>query len=106
MSVGSVSEDNIGVSNPNVRMARSAWMKPAPEMLSKPGVAISIAVDCRIDFISDGDIPVPLNFWLPEINRAATPPACGAAAEVPKKLGKFGDSPTSRFKVEPRSTVV
>src|SRR3954469_24491139 len=65
-----------------------------------------MAVVCKTDFISLGGIPVPLNFWLPDINKAATPPACGAAAEVPKKLGKTGDSPGSRFKLEPRSTVV
>ena len=63
--------------------AASAWMRPNPESLSKPAGRMFRAVLCRVDStwagVMDGSAC--------RIN-AATPAACGAAADVPKKLGK------------------
>ena len=72
---------------PAAMSAASAWMRPEPESLSKPGAAMSIAVVCSAVRIcagvSDGTA------W----NMSApTPAAWGAAAEVPKKLGKASPS--------------
>ena len=64
---------------------------------------ISIAVFCNSNFICGPVNDSPLKyFFFASINNAATAAACGAAAEVPKKLG---NASLSMF-TPPKSTVV
>src|SRR5262245_62561193 len=60
-------------------------MSPNPLLLSKPGAPISIAVFSRVLYIWAG---VTVGLFCK--SNAATPAACGAAADVPKKLENPG----------------
>ena len=61
-------------------------MNPFPVFRSKPGFSISVAVLVRRVRISNGG-SIPYSACASKSN-AATPAACGAAADVPKKLGR------------------
>ena len=83
--------------------ALSACINPKPVFTSYPGTSISIALLCNKDFICGPVKEVSLlNLFLASISKAATAAACGAAAEVPKKLG---NASLSIF-TPPKSTVV
>ena len=62
--------------------ARSAWTRPWPLSGSIPATPMSMAVDCRVLYSPSGDSDGSSCF-----SRAASPAACGVAAEVPKKSG-------------------
>jgi hypothetical protein len=61
-------------------IAASAWISPAPESLSNPAAPMSIAEACNALCTWAGvALGLACNMM------AATPAACGAAADVPKK---------------------
>src|SRR5689334_21411349 len=81
VATGGVASDTAGIATRAANTARPALRRPAPKLVSHPGVPRSSAVCLRMFWTSAG-----VSAGFTDSIKAATPATIGAEAEVPLKL--------------------